>query len=66
MVSAQLVVIALSLVLLYVLIKAHLYAVRRLWVPKFEEERAEDASDDDEAESEGPPEDRPTGWDHVG
>ena len=53
MVSAQLLAIAGSLVLLYVLIKGHLYVTRKLWVPKFEEEAEDDPPDADSGDDAG-------------
>lgn len=75
MASAQILAIAAAIVLLYVLIKGHLYALRKLWVPKFEEEIAsesdEEGAGDEEVEGEtgdqeGDDEDRPPrGWDVI-
>lgn len=62
MVSAQLLAIAGGIVLLYVLIKGHLYAVRKLWVPKFEEER-EAAPDEEGTDDEDDGVER--GWDVI-
>jgi hypothetical protein len=71
--TATLVTMAGAIVLLYVLIKAHLYVTRKYWRPVIEEEVAAERdgrSDADEASGSGdgtPEEERPPrGWDEVG
>lgn len=67
--TAALATMAGALVLLYLLIKGHLYVTRKLWKPVIEEEVA--ASEEGEEESIGEREEpaeerRPRGWDEVG
>lgn len=67
MVVEQLLILGGAALVLYLLIKAHLYTIRRLWVPKFEEEL--EANEDDEGEEpsgDDGTESQPSGWDHVG
>lgn len=64
--------IAVSIVLLYVLIKGHLYVIRRVWRPIWKEEleaEDEEGEGEGEGEEEGEREGEEGGerraWDHV-
>lgn len=76
MVSATLVAIVGSIVLLFALIKGHLYVTRKLWAPMFEEEVEGEGPSEGEPGAEGETgdgsDDEPEaervrrGWDEVG
>lgn len=60
---ATLVTIAGTLILLYVLIKTHIYLIKKVWKPVWEEDHRAETGNEGETESNSGSEYR--GWDEV-